>query len=140
MMMPLMQNKISKLQITSRVAMLPLLLIMGLASISVEAQPAPEVSLDRVFRYESSLPGNATGRELLPGLKKWMGAYQRIRKDGDSYLAVFDGGSIPIGAKFKTNGSVESLYFGCPITRSLSINDAPMEVRTGLAKCAAFKP
>jgi hypothetical protein len=120
--------------------MLPLLLMMELVSIRVQAQPAPEVSLDRVFRYESTLPGNAVGRELLPGLKKWMGAYQRIRKDGESYLAVFDGGSIPVNAKFKTNGSVESLTFGCPVTRSLSINDAPMEVRTGLAKCAGVKP
>jgi hypothetical protein len=139
MIMPSMQNKISKLQLTSRVAMLSLLLIMELVSIRVQAQPAPEVSLDRVFRYESTLPGTAMGRELLPGLKKWMGAYQRIRKDGDSYLAVFDGGSIPISAKFKTNGAVESLVFGCPITRSLSINDAPLEVRTGLSKCAGFK-
>jgi hypothetical protein len=133
------ENKISKLQVTSRLVMLPLLLMIELISTTVQAQPAPEIAIDRVFRYESSLPGNAMGRELLPGLKKWMGAYQRIRKDGDSYLAVFDGGSIPVNAKFRTNGSVESLVFGCPITRSLSISDAPIEVRTGLSKCAGFK-
>jgi hypothetical protein len=135
-----MKKKISNLQIISRVAMVlstVLLLVQPLA-ITAQAQPAPEVTIDRMFRYDSSAPSNQ-GRQLLGSFKKWMGAYQRIRKDGNSYVAIFDSGSLPIDAKFKANGSIESMSFGCPISRSLSINDAPEDLRKTLSKCAGFK-
>ena len=135
-----MKKKISNLQIISRVAMVlstVSLLVQPLA-ITAQAQPDPEVTIDRMFRYDSSAPSNQ-GRQLLGSFKKWMGAYQRIRKDGNSYVAIFDSGSLPIDAKFKANGSIESMNFGCPISRSLSINDAPEDLRKTLSKCAGFK-
>ena len=128
------------MQITNRIATISALVLLSISSIpiAVNAQPAPEVAIDRVFRYESSAP-SSQGRELLISFKKWMGAYQRVRKEGNGYVAVFDSGSLPLDAKFKSNGSIESMSFGCPISRSLSINDAPTDVRKALSKCAGFK-
>ncbi len=91
-----------------------------------------------MFRYESSSTSRQ-GRDLLISFKKWMGTSTRIRTDGNNYEAIFDGGSLPIEAKFKANGSIESLNFGCPISKSLSINDAPEDLRKALSKCAGFK-
>lgn len=133
------KQKISNLQITCLGLVLSTapILVQTLA-ITAQAQPAPEVAIDRMFRYDSSAPTDRE-RQLLANVKKWMGAYQRVRKDGNSYLAVFDSGSLPVDAKFKANGSIESMSFGCPISRSLSVNDAPIELRKSLSKCAGFK-
>ncbi len=125
---------------THRLATISMTALLSISAVatSVRAQPAPEVAIDRMFRYESSAP-TTQGRELLIDLKKWMGAYQRIRKDGNGYVAIFDGGSLPLDAKFKPNGSVESMTFGCPTSRSLSVSDAPTAVRKALSKCSGFK-
>ena len=126
-----------KLQLTNRAAMFlstALLLVQPLAT-SVQAQPDPEVAIDRAFRYESS----SSQGNLIGSLKKWMGAYQRIAKDGDNYLVIFDKGSIPVGAKFTTSGSLETIIFGCPRSKSVSISDAPEVIRQGLSRCAGFK-
>jgi len=55
---------------------------------AANAQPAPEVAIDRAFRYESSAP-NLQSQQMLGSLKNWMGAYQRIRKDGDSQVTHY---------------------------------------------------
>jgi hypothetical protein len=128
------------MQITDRVAMVSstaLLLVQTLA-ITAQAQPAPEVAIDRMFRYESSST-SGQGRDFLISFKKWMGTYQRIRPDGNNYEAIFDRGSLPSEAKFKANGSVESLSYGCPISKSLSLNDAPDDLKKALSKCAGFR-
>ncbi|WP_157259758.1 hypothetical protein [Chamaesiphon minutus] len=54
-------------------------------------------------------------------------------------MAIFDSGSLPIDAKFRANGMVESMTFGCPTSRSLSVSNAPMELRKALSKCPGFK-
>jgi hypothetical protein len=136
--MPSIQKKISKLQITNRLALIlatTLLLIKPL-ELTVQAQAAPEVMVDRMFVYESS-GGQYQG--VIGSLKKWMGAYQHIRKDGDTYLLVFDSGSLPLDVRFTTSGSIESMNFGCPISKSLSISDAPSDLRQVLSKCSKFK-
>ncbi len=114
----------------------------ALLALSIElvaqAQPAPEVVLDRLFRNESSAP-NTQSREMLVSFKQWMGSYQRIRKEGGGYVAVFDSGSLPLDAKFNANGSIETMNFGCPKTKSLSIDTAPSGIRQSLSKCAGLK-
>ena len=137
--MPSIQAKISSLQITSRLTLLlatTLLLIKPL-ELTAQAQPAPAVMVDRMFVYESS-GGRFQG--VISGLKKWMGAYQRFRKDDDNYLLVFDGGSLPIDIQVSETGSISGLDFGCPISRTLSISDAPGELRQVLSQCSRFKP
>ena len=128
------------MQITDRVAMVlfTALLLVQTLSITAQAQPAPEVAIDRMFRYESSSTSRQ-GRDLLISFKKWMGTDQRIRTDGNNYEAIFDGGSLPIEAKFKANGSIESLSYGCPISKSLSLNDASDDLKKALSKCAGFR-
>jgi hypothetical protein len=125
---------------THRITTISMMVMLSISAVAVSvcAQPAPEVAIDRMFRYESSAP-STQGRELLIDLKKWMGAYQRIRKEGSGYVAVFDSGSLPLDAKFKPNGSVESMTFGCPTSRSLSVSGAPTSVRKALSKCSGFK-
>jgi hypothetical protein len=76
---------------------------------------------------------------MLASFKEWMGSFQRIRKEGGGYVAVFDSGSLPLDAKFKANGSIETMNFGCPKTKSLSIDSAPSSIRQSLSKCAGFK-
>ncbi|WP_309729648.1 hypothetical protein [Chamaesiphon sp. OTE_75_metabat_556] len=114
-----------------------LLLILSIDLVA-HAQPAPEVVLDRLFRNESSAP-NTQSREMLVSFKQWMGSYQRIRKEGSGYVAVFDSGSLPLDAKFKANGAIETMNFGCPTSKSLSLSDAPSGIRQALSKCAGFK-
>jgi hypothetical protein len=114
-----------------------LLLVLSI-ELGAYAQPSPEIVLDRLFRNESSAP-NSQSRELLASFKKWMGSFQRIRKEGSGYVAVFDSGSLPLDAKFKANGSIETMNFGCPTSKSLSINSAPTDLRQALSKCAGFK-
>ncbi|WP_309739071.1 hypothetical protein [Chamaesiphon sp. OTE_20_metabat_361] len=129
------------MKITHRIATLStttILLSISSLGMVANAQPAPEVVLDRAFRYESSAP-TSQGRGLLTSFQGWLGTYQRIRKDGSGYVVVFDRGSLPLDAKFKSNGSIESMTFGCPISRSVSINDAPTDIRQALSKCGGFR-
>ena len=129
------------MKITHRITPLlttTVLLVISSLGMVANAQPAPEVVLDRAFRYESSAP-TTQGRGLLTSLTVWIGNYQRIRKEGSGYVAVFDRGSLPLDAKFKSNGSIESMTFGCPISRSVSINDAPTDIRKALSKCGGFR-
>ena len=133
------QQKISKLKISSRLALIlttALLLVKSL-ELTAQAQPAPEVMVDRMFVYESS---GGRFQTVISSLKKYMGSYQRIRKDDDNYLLVFDGGSLPIDIQVSETGSISGLDFGCPISRTLSISDAPGELRQVLSQCSRFKP
>jgi hypothetical protein len=118
--------------------LVPVLSIVLSIQLVAHAQPAPELVLDRLFRNESSAP-NMQSREMLSSLKQWLGSFQRIRKEGSGYVAVFDSGSLPLDAKFKANGSIETMNFGCPKTKSLSIDSAPSSIRQSLSKCAGFK-
>ena len=133
-----MQPKIFKLQITSRLALMlatTLLLIKPL-ELTAQAQPDPEVMVDRMFVHESS-SGQFQG--VISSFKKYMGSYQRIRKNDDGYILVFDSGSIPIDIQVSASGSIAGLNFGCPISRTLSVSDAPSELRQVLSQCSKFK-
>jgi hypothetical protein len=140
-MMPSITDRVWTLIPINRAILIvcPTLLLVILLALVVQAQPAPEVAIDRAFRYESSFSSSNSQGQSIGGFKKWMGTFQRIRIDGNTYIAVFDRGSVPIDAKFKANGSVESLSFGCPISKSLSLSDAPSNIRQTLSKCAGFK-
>jgi hypothetical protein len=128
------------MQTINRIATISALVFLSIFSMATAArsQPDPEIALDRMFRYDSSAP-SLQSQQMLGSLKKWMGRYQRIRKDSNGYVAVFDSGSLPIDAKFRANGSIESMNFGCPISKSLSLSDAPDDLRRALSKCGGFK-
>ncbi|PSB40914.1 hypothetical protein C7B77_27855 [Chamaesiphon polymorphus CCALA 037] len=133
--------KVINMQSPNRIAIVSAIVLVSLCSfaMSATAQPTPEVAIDRMFRDESAPGSTRQGRELMGSLKKWMGTYQRTLKTGNGYVAIFDSGSLPIDAKFRANGTVESMTFGCPTSRSLSASEAPMELRKALSKCAGFK-
>jgi hypothetical protein len=134
-------RKILNLQIANR-----LVLVLGtLLPISIEltalAQPSPEITIDRIFRYNSSPPGsNIQDRNLVESLKKWLGAYQRVLPEGSNYVAIFDRASIPLKVKFKDSGEIESFGFGCPASKSISLNEAPLELQKLLSQCNRSKP
>jgi hypothetical protein len=127
------------------------LLVQPLAMVT-QAQSAPGVIIDRILRSESDSSASSTStigstssttgptqyKQLLGSFKKWMGSYQRLQKDGDNYIAIFDGGSLPIEVRAKSNGSIDSLNFGCPSSRSLSLNEAPKDIKQTLLKCSGF--
>jgi hypothetical protein len=133
------QQKISKLKISSRLALIltTALLLVKPLELTAQAQPAPEVMVDRMFVYESS---GGRFQTVIGELKKFMGSYQRIRKDDDNYLLVFDGGSLPVDIQVSASGFVSGLDFGCPISRTLSLSDAPSQLRQVLSQCSRFKP
>jgi hypothetical protein len=112
-----------------------------------QAQASPEIIIDRILRSESSSSSSSNVgsaarsneyKQLLGSFKRWMGAYQRLQKDGDNYIAIFDSGSLPIEVRSKDSGAIESLSFGCPKTRSLSLNEAPLDIQKALLKCSGF--
>jgi hypothetical protein len=110
---------------------------MGLKTL---AQSDPAVAIDRILRYESSsAPGGNTQGALISGLKKWLGAYQRILKEDNHYTAVFDRASLPLILELKESGDFKTFSFGCPITRSISTSDAPKAFQQILSKCNGFK-
>jgi hypothetical protein len=122
------------------------LLVQPLALVG-QAQASPEVIIDRILRSENSSSSTSTVgsttsgneyKQVLGSFKKWMGAYQRLQKDGDNYIAVFDSGSLPIEVRSKDSGAIESLSFGCPKSRTLSLNQAPPEIQRALLKCSGF--
>lgn len=123
------------------------LLVQPLALVG-QAQASPEIIIDRILRSENSSSSSSSTvgstaraneyKQLLGSFKRWMGAYQRLQKDGDNYIAIFDSGSLPIEVRSKDSGAIESLSFGCPKTRSLSLNEAPLEIQKALLKCSGF--
>ncbi len=133
------QSKISKLQITNRIALIlaTMFVVIKTSELAAQAQPAPEVMVDRMFVYESS---GGRFQATIGNLKRFMGSYQRIRKDDDNYILVFDGGSLPVDIQVSESGSIVGLDFGCPISRTLSLSDAPSELRQVLSQCSRFKP
>lgn len=118
-----------------------LLLVLPLG-INAQAQPAPEIIIDRMLRSDSQSSGSSDGnRALLASYRMWMGTYQRlINKEDNKFMAIFDRGSLPIEIRPKSSGSsIDSLSFGCPITKSLSLSAAPSNLQKALSKCPGFK-
>lgn len=134
------------MQITSfrRAAMLfsaSLLLALPLGT-NAQAQAAPEIIIDRMLKSDSQSSGSSDRNQgLLASYKLWMGTYQRlINKEDNKFMAIFDRGSLPIEIRPKSSGSaIDSLNFGCPITKSLSLSTAPSNLQKALSKCPGFK-
>jgi hypothetical protein len=104
------------------------------------AQPAPELSIDRIFRYQSSSSGNAAQGGSIASLKKWLGAYQRIiRDDNNNYVVVFDRASLQLAVELKDSGELKGFSVGCPISRSMFTSETPEEFQKLMTKCNAFK-
>jgi hypothetical protein len=134
----LINSKILNLKITNRVVvgLGTLLLLVPSMRLTALAQPSPSIIIDRMFRYDSSPAGsNNQDRYLVISLKKWLGTYQRVIEDDNNYVAVFDRASIPLKVKLKDSGDIESFNFGCPVSKSVSLNEAPLELKKLLSKC-----
>jgi hypothetical protein len=133
-----------KLVMQSAIDRLKILLCTSLVSIPVlgsiaSAQPAPEVVIDRIFRYESSYSSNANQGSSIAALKKWLGAYQRIIRDDNNYVVVFDRASLQLIVELKDSGELKGFSVGCPISRSIFTSETPEEFQKLIAKCNAFK-
>jgi hypothetical protein len=139
----LRKRKILNLHIINRVVVVfgTLLLVIPSMELPATAQPSPLITLDRIFRYNSSPPGSSTQeRTLLVSLKQWLGAYQRVLGEGNNYTAIFDRGSLPLAVEFKDTGDLKNLVVGCPITKALSVSEAPIEIQKLMSKCTRLKP
>ena len=133
-------HAITKLQLINRAAIvLSSVLLSPSLDLNVQAQPAPEVVIDRIFRSDESSSSDSKYQISPASLKQWMGAYQRIRKEGNIYIVIFDRGSLPIEVRFKANGSIEGVGFGCPVSKSLSLGDAPRDLQRSFSKCTGFR-
>jgi hypothetical protein len=103
------------------------------------AQAAPEIAIDRAFRYDSSSLGSYGQVTATAGLKQWLGAYQRTLRDGDNYTVVFDRAALSLIVELKDSGELKSFAIGCPTNRSLSLSDAPEQLRRTLSMCGRPK-
>jgi hypothetical protein len=130
-----MRSTIDRLKI-SLCAAFVLIPTLGLTAL---AQPAPELSIDRIFRYESSSSGNATQSNSIVGLKKWLGAYQRIIRDDNNYVVVFDRASLQLIVELKDSGELKGFTVGCPVSRSMFTSETPEEFQKLMTKCKASR-
>ena len=136
------------MQITNRsIVGLSLLWLLGAPlTLVAHAQSSPEIIIDRLLRSDTASSTSNVGsaartteyQQLLGSFKRWMGAYQRLLKDGDNYIAIFDSGSLPIEVRSKPSGSIDTLSFGCPNAKSLSLNEAPLDIQRALKTCRGF--
>lgn len=115
------------------------LVLIPTLGLTVLAQPAPELAIDRIFRYESSSPGNAAQGNSIVSLKKWLGAYQRITRDNNNYVVVFDRASLQLIVELKDSGELKGFTVGCPVARSMFTSETPEEFQKLMTKCNAFK-
>lgn len=106
-----------------------------------QAQSNPvEATIDRAFRSGSFPPGtDAQLQRLVNGIRAWMGSYRGLRKEGNDYVAMFEGGELPVGVRQDAKGQIKSVAFGCPRSKSLKLSQASREVRQVLSKCPAFQ-
>jgi hypothetical protein len=78
-------------------------------------------------------------------LEKWLGSYQKVQKSKNGYVAIFNNGSVPVTAGFKTNKLIKSkyvsdLFLGCPISKSLALRPVPSSIRSTFPKCPNLQP
>ncbi len=138
-----MNRKIFNLKMINRVVVVLgiVLLLAQQIRLTALAETSPEIIIDRMFRYDSSPAGNNNrDRAIVNSLKKWLGAYQRLLLGEDNnYVAIFDRASLPLKVKLTDSGEIESFAFGCPVTKSLSFHQAPIELRKLWLKCNGSK-
>jgi hypothetical protein len=106
---------------------------------TAQAQSSAEAAIDRSFKTNTGSDGKPS--QIVVNLKQWLGNYQKIqKKDGTSYLGIFDRGSVPINVQFNDNGSVKSYGMNCPtVNKSVSLTQAPPELQKLLSKCPNLK-
>jgi hypothetical protein len=97
------------------------------------AQSAVEKSIDSALRSSSVPGGSSESNAMITSLKEWMGPYQKLRKNGKDYLAVFDRGTLPM----KISGN--SVGIGCPNT-AVPLSKASKNIQQAFAKCPNLKP
>lgn len=139
--MTLISSKPVSRQITDQLATIfcACLVIIPATVQTAFAQAAPEIAIDRIFRYDSSSSGSYGQASVTAGLKQWLGAYQRTLRDGDNYVVVFDRAALSLIVELKDSGELKNFTIGCPTNRSVSLSDAPEAMQRSLARCGRPK-
>jgi hypothetical protein len=105
---------------------------------TAQAQASAIVALDKSFKTNTR--ANGENSPILTSLKQWLGNYQKVRKvDATNYVGIFDGGSAPIIINFKPDGSIDNFGMGCPVTKSLTLSQAPPDLQKSLSNCPNLK-
>jgi hypothetical protein len=105
---------------------------------NAQAQVAAQTALDRSFKTNTR--ANGENSPILASLKQWLGNYQKAQKvDATNYLGIFERGSAPVTINFKPDGSIENYQMGCPITKSASRSQAPVNLQNLLSDCPNIK-
>jgi hypothetical protein len=92
-----------------------------------------EQTIDRSLRTNSIPGASQESNQLIVSLKQWIGPYKNLRKQGNSYIANFERGSLPLQVSLNGVGA------GCPRT-SVPLSKAPSNLRTAFAQCPNLKP
>jgi hypothetical protein len=117
------------------------LLLTQAQLVAAQAQPTPEMEIDRFLRSDAPLPGADTKtQQQYLSFRSWIGAYQGTRKNGNHFLATFENGSLPVFVKLNTSGKIESYGAGCPLSQSLSLSQLPTDLRQAWSKCTTLQP
>jgi hypothetical protein len=105
---------------------------------NAQAQAAAGANVDRSFR--TNIGSNGKPNKIFISLKQWLGNYQKAqKKDASNYTAIFDRGSVPVLVNFKPDGAIENYNIGCPVTKSLPLNQAPSDLQKLFSTCPNFK-
>ena len=103
-----------------------------------QAQIAAEAAVDKSFR--TNVGSNGKPNQLFVSLKQWLGSYQKVqKKDASNYSGIFERGSVPMEVIFNDDGTVKIFRVGCPITKSVSLAQAPADLQKILSDCANLK-
>jgi hypothetical protein len=107
---------------------------------AAKAQPGPETIIDLFLRSNAPMPGvDSKTQQLYVSMRNWLGPYQGIRRVGNEYLATFKYALLPVVVQLNSSGQIEGVGTGCPRSKSLSLRQAPNNLRQAWSKCTSLK-
>jgi hypothetical protein len=108
---------------------------------AAKAQSIPETMIDLFLRSNAPIPGvDSKTQQMYASMRNWLGPYQGVRKVGNEYLATFKYALLPVVVQLNGSGQIEGIGTGCPRSESLSLRQAPKNLRQVWSKCTSLKP
>jgi hypothetical protein len=108
---------------------------------AAKAQSIPETMIDLFLRSNAPIPSiDSKTQQLYLSMRNWLGPYQGVRKVGNEYLATFKYALLPVVVQLNGRGQIQAIGTGCPRSESLSLRQAPNNLRQAWSKCTSLKP
>jgi hypothetical protein len=104
---------------------------------NAQAQVTAKAAVDRSFK--TNIGSNGKPNQLFVSLKQWLGDYRQVKQqDENTYIGIFERGSLPLEVNVKPDGSIENYGVSCPVTK-LSLSQAPSDLQKIFSNCPNLK-